>query len=199
MSKRAADPTKQMQLRDRAEIRLREGTAPATLGWQPGLDALSLLHTLASTPGRADDALKLLHELQVHQVELDLQHEHMETAHRELAQDLARYRTLYEFGPAGYFCVGPEGDILEVNVAGADLFGVTPDELRGRRIDRFLAAESRPVFLDLLKRLREGTASDVCELRSGDGHLARRLRAVANVTPGGASFLVVFVDITDRS
>ena len=71
-------------MRLHAETVLKEGSAPPTKGWPTGVGTLSLLHELASTPARADEALKLLHELQVHQVELDLQHEQMEATRREL-------------------------------------------------------------------------------------------------------------------
>lgn len=195
MSTLTAEPATQTRLREHAEGRLKEGTAPPTLGWQPSMDALSLLHRLASAPGSAHDALKLLHELQVHQVELDLQHEQMEATQRELVEDLARYKGLYEFAPAGYLSVGRDGDILEGNPAGAGLFGMTQDELRGRRLDSLLASESRPVLLELLRRLREGGPRDACEAHSSGG---RRLQVVANATPGGGSFLMIFVDTTDR-
>ena len=199
MSTPTAKPNEPSKLRADAEARLKEGSAPPTKGWPTGVSALSLLHKLASAPASADDALKLLHELQVHQVELDLQHEEMETTRRELAEDLARYKGLYEFAPVGYFSVGPEGDIIEGNLAGANLFGVGQEELRGRRIDSFLAPESRPVLLELLKRLRGGASREACEAKSGGGgKVSRQLQVVASVTPGGGSFLMVFVDTTDR-
>jgi hypothetical protein len=61
-----------VHVRTIAETRLKERSAPPTAGWPLGIDTLALLHNLASTPDRAADALKVLHELQVHQVELDL-------------------------------------------------------------------------------------------------------------------------------
>ncbi len=147
MSKSAVESKGSLKLRADAEARLKTGSAPPTKGVPNNAGALSLLHRLASAPESADDALKLLHELQVHQVELDLQREQMETTGRELAEDLARYQGLYQFAPAGYFNVGSDGDIIEGNLAGADLFGVRQDELLGRRIDSFLAPSSRPILL----------------------------------------------------
>jgi len=162
-------------LRDHAEVRLKDGTAPPTSGWPTGKSALTLLYQLASAPATAADALKLLHELQVHQVELDLQHE-METTQRELAEDLARFRGLYDFAPSGYFSVGRQGDIIAGNLAGAGMFRAGQDHLHGRRIDEFLAPESRPALLELLKHLREGAPRDACEVQSGgDGRVARPL------------------------
>ena len=78
-----------MKLRQSAVERLVKGIAPATRGSSLGTEALTLLHGLASTPQTASDALKLLHELQVHQVELDLQHEQAEQECRQLAEDKA--------------------------------------------------------------------------------------------------------------
>ena len=199
MSTPIAESSKQSTLRLDAEARLKEGSAPPTNGWPTGVSALNLLHKLASTPGSADDALKLLHELQVHQVELDLQHEQIETTQRELVEDLARYQGLYEFAPVAYLSVGPEGDILEGNVAGASLFGVRQDELRGRRIEAFLAPESRPALIALLKQLRAGGSRDTYEMQSSTGNSSRPLRIVASVAPDGGSFLMVLVDTTDRS
>jgi PAS domain S-box-containing protein len=192
MIKPTAESNQHSKLRVDAEARLKEGSAPPTKGWPTGASALSLLHKLASTPASATDALKLLHELQVHQVELDLQHEQMEITQRELAEELARYKGLYEFAPAGYFCVGHQGDIIEGNLAGAALFGVGQDELYGRRIDSLLTPDSRPVFLEMLRRLRHSGSRDGCVVQTGDeGNATRRIQVTASVIPGGGSFLMV--------
>lgn len=187
------------RLRTAAETRLKEGNAPQTKGWPTGVSALTLLYNLSSDPTSASDALKLLHELQVHQVELDLQYEQMDTTQRELTEELARYKGLYEFVPAGYFNVGHEGEIIEANLIGAALLGIGQDELYGRRIDSFLAPDSRPVFLEMLQRLRDGGSRDNCEVQTGgDGNILRRLHVVADITPGDKSFLMVFCEC-DRS
>ncbi len=102
MSIPSPESMEQARLRERAEARLKAGSAPPTRGWPTGVGTLQLLHELASTPESAVDALKLLHELQVHQVELDLQHEQIEITQRELAEDLARYQALYELAPLAY-------------------------------------------------------------------------------------------------
>lgn len=184
------------KLRSDAETRLKEGSAPPSTGLSTNAGALALLHRLASTPGSADDALKLLHELQVHQVELDLQQEQMEDTRRESAEELARYQGLYQFAPVGYFYVGSDGDIIEGNLAGADLLGVGQDDLPGRRIDHFLAPASRPALLELLKRVRQSGARAACEVTSGgDAHVSRQWQALAGMADGAGSLLIVLVDL----
>jgi len=184
------------KLRRQAEAALKEGSAPPTKGWPTGVSTLTLIHQLASTS--ADDALKLLHELQVHQVELDLQHEQLETTRRELAEESARYKALYQHAPAGYFSVGLDGQILEANDAGAELLGLAPDVLRGRHIDTLLVPASRPVVNELLNELRTGARRSTCEVLSASGNGSRRLLVAATIPPSGGSFLMIFVAMPDR-
>lgn len=198
MSTPPAVPNPHVQLRLDAEARLKAGTAPPAKGWPTATNTLGLLYKLASSPDSADDALKLLHELQVHQVELDLQHEQVEASRREIDEDLAHYKWLYEAAPAGYFRVDLAGHILEGNEAGAELFGLGLADLSGRRIESLLAPADRPALLEVLKKLREGVLRVTGEVRAGCGNAAQQLRIVASVSPDGAGFLVVFVPLTDR-
>jgi PAS domain-containing protein len=198
MSVPNAEPAKHSKLRREAETRIKEGTAPPTIGWTVGVNALSLLHKLASSPDSATDALKLLHELQVHQVELDMQHEQIETTQRVVAEDLARYQGLYEYAPVPYLNLSPHRDILECNKAAAQLFESGQDELRGCEIDGLLAAASRPVLQQLLKRMRSDGTSGSCEVAVKTSHGPTKMRVVASAAPGGRSFLVVLVDLQAR-
>jgi PAS domain S-box-containing protein len=198
MSTPDIEPAVPLKLRRDAETRLTAGAAPATLGWSLGVNALALIHKLGSSPTSAPDALKLLHEVQVHQVELDLQHEQIETTQRELGDELAHYRELYERAPVGYLTLGSRHDVLECNLAAANLFGVRQDEVAGRDFASFLAPASRPLIQDLLKRLPADGSSDSCEAQLVTGGTRRQLQVVASLLPGGRSFLVVFVGLTRR-
>lgn len=187
-----SDPKHQSRLRLDAEARLREGNAPLTNGWGISADALALLYRLASVPDSAGDALKLLHELQAHQVELDLQYGQLQLNEREFTQELNRYKALFDFAPVGYFVVGREGLIIEGNLAGARLLGVEPDEVGGRPLENFLAPGSRLALLGLLKQLRDGGADASCEVQIGNGTGgSRRLRIAATMAPGGEAMLMV--------
>jgi PAS domain-containing protein len=197
MSTPSAETKPSVQLRIQAEGRLKEGSAPPTKGWPTGVSTLSLLYKLASSPASAEDALKLLHELQVHQVELDLQQEQVEAAQREVAEDLARYKGLFHAAPAGYVHLDATGHVLEGNAAAADFLGIGLAELDGRRFESLLAPPSRPALLELLQDLRAGASRiyrDVIPGGAGDD----RLRIVASRAPESASFLLVLVPLHDR-
>jgi PAS domain S-box-containing protein len=163
-----------------------------------GLEAMTLLYRLASTPATAADARSLLHELQVHQVELDLQLCQMEANERELSEELASYKALFEFAPAGYFLIGIQGDIIEVNRAGAELFGTQADSMRGRTIDALVRTESRPAMLGLLAEMRASSARATCRVTLDDGdNEARESMVVASPVADSETFLLLFVDAMD--
>jgi PAS domain S-box-containing protein len=182
---------KQMLLRLDAENRLREGSAPPTRGWTVGADTLTLLYRLASAPDTAADALKLLSELQTHQVELDLQHAQLEADQQELTEALVHYRALYDFAPMGYLVVGLGGQVLEGNRAGAELLGTDTGGLAGQPIAPFFAQDSRPAVLGLLEALRDGTPIVGGEVASNDrGSGSHPLQITASLAPGGEAVLM---------
>lgn len=185
-----SDQKNQMRLRLNAEVLLKAGTPPPGKGWVLGTDALALLYRLASSPDTAADGLKLLHELQTHQVELDLQHEQLEANERASAEDISHYRVLYEHAPVAYFIVGKAGAIIDSNLAGSALLGVGRDDLGGAPFARYLAVDSRPAFASMLEALQGGEphASSAIQL-SGIG--GRLLDMTAAVAPGGEAVLVV--------
>ena len=186
-----------VQLRHNAEVKIRAGIAPATQGWTVGTAALALLHSLASNPVTAGDALKLLHELQVHQVELDLQHEHMEEDRRELAELADHYAGLYDYVPVAYFTVDSAGQIIEGNVTGARMLGAEQDDLQGRGLDSLVAPDSGPALRALLARAHSSGLRQSCRAQAGNGQ--GWLEVAAVTSPRGKSCLVVVMDVSAAS
>ena len=187
-------PSTQAQLRQTAEERILGGTAPPTRGWTVGAASLTLLHRLASNPTTASDALKLLHELQVHQVELDLQHENMDEAHQALEQTAHRLAELFIFAPIANLMVDSDGHVKEGNFAAAQLLGVERDDLASCNITRLVAPDSRSALLALLKQVLTSGARHSCKVQALDTSRLRYLDVVASSAPGGQHCLVVVVD-----
>lgn len=188
----------QAPLRTQAEIRLEVGTAPPAKVATTGAEALALLHRMATDPASAGAALKLLHELQVHQVELDLQFEQLEQGREELTDALNRYVGRYDAAPVGYFVVSRDGRLIEANVAAASLCGIEQRAMSGLPIDDLVATQSRPALLALLAQLREGSSRQTCEAQvHGGGKTLRKCRVVGTTCPTDSSLLLVFLEDTD--
>ncbi len=183
-----------LKLRQSAEERLEKGTAPVSKGWTTGMPALSLLHGLATAPATASDALKLLHELQVHQVELDLQHEQAEQDRQQLAEDLSDSAELFDLAPFAYLTLHPDGLVIAANRIATSWLAPEASELEacaGRRIEDLLAPECRAAVRDLLAALRKGEGRQTCAVQSRAG--GANAHAVATATPADGRVLMAFV------
>ena len=114
---------------------------------------------------------RLLHELEVHQIELEMQNTELQNARDELEGTLEKYTDLYDFAPVGYFSMDESGVILEANLMGATLLGVERSRLVNRRLLLFVSPTSRPIFLDFLEKLFTRPKDQDCEalLQKEDG------------------------------
>jgi len=162
--------------------------------------ALAVLHELASSPETAADSLKLLHELQVHQVELDLQEEELRRSVAELEAALYRQVQLYEFAPAGCFTVDRSTALCELNRAGARLLGFDRDSVLGRALDSFLEPDSSRDLRAALVRVAEGAEREDCELRfiARDG-VSKHAHASVGPDPSGHRFLIACVEVRESA
>ncbi|MEO6354718.1 MAG: PAS domain-containing protein [Oxalobacteraceae bacterium] len=114
------------------------------------------------------DVRKQLHELQVNQLELTLQNSELmelQRARQEIELLLARYTDLYEFAPIGYFTLGRDSTLHEVNLTGVSLIGLVRSKMVGRLFGAFVAIESRATFNAFLTRVFAGEAKQSCEVR----------------------------------
>ena len=91
-------------------------------------------------------ARRLVEDLQIHQVELELQNQTLLEMRQQLEQSLKRYTDLYDFAPVGYATLASNGAIQEINRAGAKLLGMECAHLIERRLGLFVTADTRPIF-----------------------------------------------------
>lgn len=188
------DPNKELNLRILANARLSRGGEPND-AIERASEALRVLHGLASTPVSAPDALALLHELQVHQVELELQEENLRIALAELEDALYWQKQLYDFAPAGCFTLDPDTVIREVNVAGAETLGCERDAPVGRKLDSFLSAPEADTLRTAMTRTRAGGGREhlLLHFQAEDG-TRRTVHGCINVHPAGDRFLIAVLD-----
>lgn len=154
--------------------------------------ALGILYELASSPSTASSALALLHELQVHQVELDLQDEELRRSRAELEAALMRREQLYDFAPVGFFTVDRSTVLRELNLTAAGMLGSERDQLLGRTLDSFLAPQSARALHKMLARVSDDVPTEVGALQLGTG---RSVTASINRDPDGRNFLVAFANV----
>ena len=108
---------------------------------------------------------KLVQELQIHQVELDMQNEELRRSQGETEAALAKYADLYDSAPIGYFTFNPRGVILEANLTGARLLGVERGFLLGTPFLPHLAPAFRPEFRAHLQQVFTTQARQFCTLQ----------------------------------
>lgn len=126
-------------LRRQAHARLnRDHAQPASSGEQAS-QAMRVLHGLAASPDTAPDALALLHELQVHQVELELQADMLQASHAEMDAAVRRLKQLYDAAPVPYFTMARDTRVADANAAGARCLGMASSALPGFRLDTVLS------------------------------------------------------------
>ncbi len=99
------------------------------------------------------DISRLIHELEVRQIELDLQNEDLRNTTKDLQSARDEYCELYESAPAGYVTLDKDGIIKRVNAAAVDLFQYAPQDLIGRKFDLFLHLDDLPVYYKGMKNI----------------------------------------------
>ena len=168
-------------LRRRAEERLRE---PQSESGQARTEA---------------DTQHLVHELQVHQIELEMQNEELQKARDEMEAGLEKFSDLYDFAPVGYLTLDREGTVLEANLTSASLLGIERSRLVKRRFGSCVSASELPAFNTFLAQVFERRTRAFCEvtpLKEGKPQVELRLEAA--VAASGRECRAVLEDITER-
>lgn len=155
-----------------------------------------VLETPTGDLSRAD-IQRLVHELQVHHIELEMQKEELKEAAAEMKTIAREYSDLYDFAPVAYFRFDPNGKILSANIAAAKLLGIERDHLINRRFDAQLCTDDVPVFHSFLQHTFKATSNSTCEVSIRQQHRAPVLiRFRARAAGSGESCLAVATDIS---
>jgi PAS domain S-box-containing protein len=140
---------------------------------------------------------KLLHELQVHQIELEMQNEELIATQRELSTSKARYLDLYEMAPVGYLTVSEQGLVVEANISVTTMLGVERNDLLNKPISQFISGEDRDIYLLHRNKIYSGMGVQTWEMRMllpDGGTIWLHLLA----TPAEGGELWVAFDISER-
>jgi PAS domain S-box-containing protein len=174
------------QLRKEAEAQIARSRVNLVLP-QPGED---LLH-------------ELLHELKVHQIELEMQNEELRKSQIALEESRDRYLDLFEFAPICYLTLSREAIVSEINLTGCILLGIERKQLINRRFSKFVAPKDRDqwhrLFINLMEQVAFEKQSFDFSMQRADGsffyaHFDCLRREVVNAQP---NLRVALFDITD--
>ena len=113
----------------------------------------------------SEEARKIIHELQLHHIQLEAQNEELQRTQVELKLSRVRYFNLYDLAPVGYCTINENGLILEANLTAANLLGVVRELLTNQPVSRFIHKEDQDVYYLLRKQLFETGEPQSGELR----------------------------------
>jgi diguanylate cyclase (GGDEF)-like protein/PAS domain S-box-containing protein len=149
-----------------------------------------------STPSDYE-AKKMLHELQVHQIELEMQNEELKQA-RITERLYYRYTELFEFAPIAYFVFDLNGIISHVNLRGASLLGIERAHLVGKPFSHYVTPRYREIFNLCLGKAFGGSGIQSCEVLGQVTNNTLWLDIEAHLGITGTDCLAAMIDISDR-
>lgn len=143
----------------------------------------------------------MLHELQVHKIELEMQNDELRRTQLELGESLNRYLDLYDYAPVGYLTIDSKGIIREVNLTAGRMLQVDRGSLIGVPFSRFVPKEYSDTFYITFRRILETGRKDSCEIpiiRKDSGQFWAQLEGIAVPDRDGhsSSSRVVLSDIS---
>ena len=110
------------------------------------------------------ETLKLIHELEVHQIELELQNKELLLAKEQAEEAREKYAELYDFAPSAYFTLSEEGEIIKLNLYGAELLCKERSLLINRQFGFFVSDDSRLIFNQFLHNIFKSKEKASCEI-----------------------------------
>jgi formate hydrogenlyase transcriptional activator len=174
------------QLRGQAEKRLRAKKADLQL------------------PHSEKDARRLVHELEVHQIELEMQNAELRRSQEELELSRNKYVELYDFAPVGYFTFDTKGLIQEINLTGAKMLEIDRRGLANKPFSSFIAdAQGREIFLKHCEEVIRQESSQSCEIllkRKDGAAFPAQLQSMAqeNTERKAVDIWTTIIDVTEH-
>ena len=145
------------------------------------------------------ESMRLIQELEVHQIELELQNEELVEAKFNIHEIAEKYTELYDFAPTGYFTLTEDGKITEVNLYGAKMLGKDRKQLKNSRFGFFVSDDTKPNFNLFLEKVFSNKDIDTCEVVFlSMTNKPTYINLSGRVTTNKEQCFVTAVDITKR-
>ncbi len=161
-------------------------------------DILKLKHSNVDSKMSEVEVLKLIHELEVHQIQLEMQNSELELS-KELAEvNSQKYTALYDFAPTGYFTLSKTGLIKRLNLHGAQLLGKERVKILDKNFEVFVCYDSLPVYNQFLDNVISSGNKVNCELKIRCNETTLYVYVSAVLSENKDDCLLSMVNITDR-
>lgn len=147
----------------------------------------------------SEEIKKMFHELQVHQIELEMQYDELKKTQDELEKYSSRYFDLYDLAPVGYLTINEKGIILEANLKAYSMTGMTRPDLIRKPFTAFIVPECQDLYYLSHKKLFETGAPQICELQmltKAGAHFWARLESSISKEAESETFKIIMIDIT---
>lgn len=146
------------------------------------------------------DTLKLIHELEVHQIELELQNEDLMLTREEARNAARKYETLFNSAPTSFFTLSKDGEILDLNLCGSQLLGKERESLTGSQFGFFVSPDTRFIYNYFLEQVFNSRKKETCEvtLKTEENGLPVYVFLSGITTRRGEECLLTVFDITER-
>ena len=120
----------------------------------------------ATSPSNFSESeiIRLIHELEVHQIELEMQNEELLLAKEQAEKAAQKYAELFLYAPAGYFTLSRSGEILELNLVASQIFGIEKHALLNRQFGAFVSEDTRPIFNEFLENIFKFHTRSSCDI-----------------------------------
>ena len=183
MKKRRSEQIKEPELRERAESRLKS--------------KVPVSEEMSNT-----DMKKLIHELEVHQIELKMQNDELRKTQVKLEESIEGYANLYDFAPVGYLTFNKDGLILDANLTIADMLAMKRNLLINSLFHYFVNREGQDIFYLHMKKVFEWKKAETCEIKlngkNGTEFYARLDSLLVQYPRSNTACRTAITDITDN-
>ncbi|MEQ8546816.1 MAG: ATP-binding protein [Cyclobacteriaceae bacterium] len=144
------------------------------------------------------DAIKLLHELEVYEIELELNNEELLLARNESEALAKKYTALYDFAPTGYLTINDQGVIVELNFSASKLLGKERGLIVGTDLTQYISSTDSRKYNDFFKNIFSSKTKQVCEIQlvSGKEDMEAHCLLEGIVNEEDTNCLIALVDTT---
>lgn len=195
---RTAERQAEIKARKKMEEALRETAANSTELRLRAQEHMKVIEAYSRPLKLAADEQKLLQELQIYQIELEMQNEELKRCKEESDVLMAKYLEIYDFAPIGHFALNPQGNILRVNLTAAAMLGVERSLLIGQGFQIHVSRESYPAFSAFFRKIFESEIIESCEVMLLKGKRESRfVRLQARSSEDRKECNLAIIDITD--